>query len=262
MDARERRGARWRRRGPALAGALGLGLLVTACGTDAVVVPDAAQIPGLTATGNPEEVAVGVQILLLLTVLSLAPAFLVLMTSFTRIVIVLSFVRSAIGTQQVPPNQVLIGLALFLTLFTMSPTLEAVNRDAFQPYVRGEKSQSAALTAAEVHLRSFMLKHTREKDIALFVNLAREERPQTPDDLSLTVLVPAFALSELRTAFQMGIVVFIPFLVIDMVVSSTLMSMGMMMMPPSIVALPFKLLLFVMVDGWHLTIRSLLASFS
>ncbi|NPV06690.1 MAG: flagellar type III secretion system pore protein FliP [Anaerolineae bacterium] len=234
---------------------------MTACGTNAVVVPDPAQIPGLTATGDPQEVAIGVQILLLLTVLSLAPALLVLMTSFTRIVIVLSFVRSAIGTQQVPPNQVLIGLALFLTLFTMSPTLEALNRDAFEPFVRGEKSQQVALREAEAHLRRFMLRQTREKDIALFVNLAQAERPRTPDDLSLTVLVPAFALSELKTAFQMGILIFMPFLVIDMVVSSTLMSMGMMMMPPSIVALPFKLLLFVMVDGWHLTVSSLLASF-
>jgi flagellar biosynthetic protein FliP len=251
----------WGRRVATLAGLAMLALLASGCGTDTLVVPDPAEIPGFSAAESPQDVAVGVQVLVLLAVLSLAPAILVLMTSFTRIVIVLSFVRSAIGTQQVPPNQVLIGLALFLTLFSMAPTFEAVNRDALEPYLNGEVGQAEALEAAEGHMRDFMLRQTREKDIALFVQLSGAERPRTPEDLSLSVLVPAFALSELKTAFQMGVVVFLPFLVIDMVVASVLMSMGMMMLPPTIVALPFKLLLFVMVDGWHLTVQSLLASF-
>ena len=234
-----------------MAGLAMLALLASGCGTDTLVVPDPAEIPGFSAAESPQDVAVGVQVLVLLAVLSLAPAILVLMTRFTRMVIVLSFVRSAIGTQQVPPNQVLIGLALFLTLFSMAPTFEAVNRDALEPYLNGEVGQAEALEAAEGHMRDFMLRQTREKDIALFVQLSGAERPRTPEDLSLSVLVPAFALSELKTAFQMGVVVFLPFLVIDMVVASVLMSMGMMMLPPTIVALPFKLLLFVMVDGWH-----------
>ena len=240
-----------------------MGLLLSGCAPEGrVVVPDLAELPGLTSTSDPQEVATGVQLLLLLTVLSLAPAVLILMTSFTRIIIVLSFVRNAVGAPQIPPNQVLIGLALFLTLFSMSPTLEAIDREAVKPYLSGAVDQAEALRVAQEPLRDFMLRQTREKDIALLVQLSREERPASPADLSMAVLIPAFALSELRTAFQMGVLVLIPFLVIDMVVASALMSMGMMMLPPSIVAMPFKLLLFVMVDGWHLTISSLLASFA
>ncbi len=181
---------------------LGVALLLTGCaGEGPVVAPDLAQIPGLTATSDPQEVATGVQVMLLLTVLSLAPAILILTTSFTRIVIVLSFVRNAVGTQQIPPNQVLIGLALFLTLFSMSPTLEAMNNEAFQPYLKGEMGQPEAVAAAQLPLKDFMLRQTREKDIALFVQLSAAERPRTPQEVSLTVLIPAFAISELKTAF-------------------------------------------------------------
>ena len=242
---------------------LAAAMLLSGCAAagDQIAVPDLTAVPGLGANGDPQDVAVGVQLLLLLTVLSLAPAILIMMTSFTRIVIVLSFVRNAVGMQQVPPNQVLIGLALFLTLFSMSPTLEAVNGQALQPYLAGQMSQAQALEAAEQPVRDFMLRQTREKDVALFVFLSKAERPRSPEEVPMVALIPAFALSELKTAFQMGVVIFIPFLVIDMVISSTLMSMGMMMLPPSVVAMPFKLLLFVMVDGWHLTVRSLLASF-
>jgi len=239
-------------------------LLLTGCAAPdgQAALPDLTAVPGLAPNGDAQDVAVGIQLLLLLTVLSLAPAVLIMMTSFTRIVIVLSLLRNAIGLPGVPPNQVLLGLALFLTLFSMSPTLDQVNSRALQPYLAGEIGQSEALKAAEQPIRDFMLRQTREKDVALFVHLSRGERPKTAEDLPLSVLIPAFALSELKTAFQMGIIIFIPFLVMDMVVSSTLMSMGMMMLPPSIVSLPFKLLLFVMVDGWHLIIRSLLASFA
>lgn len=201
-------------------------------------------------------------IILLITVLSLAPAILVLMTSFTRIVIVLSFVRTSLGTQMMPPNQVLIGLALFMTLFVMSPTLATVNDVAVQPYIKGEMSQTEALDQAAVPMKEFMYKHTREKDLQLFLSYTKTERPSSYEDLSLSVLVPAFAISELKTAFQMGFMIFIPFLIIDIVVSSVLMGMGMMMLPPVMISLPFKILLFVLVDGWYLVVKSLLVSFN
>ncbi|USB32084.1 flagellar type III secretion system pore protein FliP [Paenibacillus sp. YPG26] len=200
-------------------------------------------------------------ILLLITILSVAPAILVLMTSFTRIVIVLGFVRSALGTQQMPPNQVLVGLALFLTLFVMSPTLSQINDVALQPYLKGELTQTAALEKAAVPMKKFMYTHTRNKDLQLFMSYTKTEKPQSYEDLPITVLVPAYAISELKTAFQMGFMIFIPFLIIDMVVSSTLMAMGMMMLPPVMISLPFKILLFVLVDGWYLVVKSLLASF-
>lgn len=211
---------------------------------------------------EPEQVVGSLQLLLLLTVLTLVPAILVLMTSFTRIVVVLSFVRSALATQQTPPNQVLIGLALFLTVFIMAPVFQEVNEKALQPYLAGNLTQEEALSAGALPLREFMFRQTREKDLALFINMANEERPQTKEDVALYVLVPAFVISELKTAFQMGFLLFLPFLVIDMVVASTLMSMGMFMLPPIMVSLPFKLLLFVMVDGWHLVVKSLVESFA
>ncbi|MCL5677313.1 MAG: flagellar type III secretion system pore protein FliP [Firmicutes bacterium] len=216
---------------------------------------------GIDAATSPREVATSLQILAILTILSLAPAILVLMTSFTRIVVVLGFVRSALGTQQAPPNQVLIGLALFLTFFVMAPVYNQVNRDALQPYVSGRLDQAAALARAEVPLRDFMLRQTREKDLALFVDAAGLPQPRQPQDLPMQVVVPAFAISELKTAFQIGFVIYIPFIVIDMVVATTLMSMGIMMLPPMMISLPFKILLFVMVDGWHLVVQSLLTSF-
>ncbi|GGA39625.1 flagellar type III secretion system pore protein FliP [Paenibacillus physcomitrellae] len=200
-------------------------------------------------------------ILLLVTVLSVAPAILVLMTSFTRIVVVLGFVRSSLGTQQAPPNQVLVGLALFMTLFIMSPTLSEVNQVALQPYLKGEISQTDALEKAAVPMKQFMYKHTRNKDLQLFLSYTKMEQPKAVEDIPITVLVPAYAISELKTAFQMGFMIYIPFLIIDIVVSSTLMAMGMMMLPPVMISLPFKILLFVLVDGWYLVVKSLLESF-
>ncbi|HHV43431.1 MAG TPA: flagellar type III secretion system pore protein FliP [Firmicutes bacterium] len=201
------------------------------------------------------------EILGVLTLLSLAPALLITLTSFTRIVIVLSFVRSAMGTQQLPPNQVIIGMALFLTFFVMAPVGQEINDLALQPYLAGELSLSEAYDAAVKPLRDFMFSFTREQDLAVFVELAGIEELWDEDDVPTYVLVPAFMVSELRTAFQLGFLLFIPFLVIDMIVASTLMSMGMMMLPPVIISLPFKLLLFVLADGWNLVIRSLLLTY-
>jgi len=183
-------------------------------------------------------------------------------TSFTRIVIVLSFTRNAMATQQIPPNQVIIGLALFLTFFVMQPTMAQINETAVQPYLEGEIEQEEALLIGAEPLKSFMYYHTRERDLALFVNMSGMVQPETQSDIPLHVLVPAFVISELKTAFQMGFMLYVPFLVVDMVVASTLMSMGMFMLPPVIVSMPFKLLLFILVDGWHLVVRSLLESFN
>ncbi len=211
--------------------------------------------------GNPEGMVGFLQMLLFLAALSLVPAFIVLMTSFTRIVVVLSFVRSALATHQIPPNQVLIGLALFMTVFVMYPTWEQVNEQAIQPYLEGEITQEEAWEEAKAPLTDFMFYQTREKDLSLFINISGMELPEDKYDVPLHVLVPSFVISELKTAFQMGFILFIPFLIIDMVVASTLMSMGMFMLPPVIISLPFKILLFVLVDGWHLVVKSLLESF-
>lgn len=210
---------------------------------------------------SPQEVVDTLRLLVVLTILTLAPAILVLMTSFTRIIVVLSFVRNALSTQQTPPNQVLIGLALFMTFFIMTPVYQEIKTQAIDPYLAETISQEEALARASKPLKEFMFKQTREKDLALFVNMADMERPQNKEDIPLSVLVPAFVISELKTAFQMGFLIFVPFLVIDMVVASTLMSMGMFMLPPVMISLPFKILLFVMVDGWHLVVKSLLESF-
>ncbi|HEX2922769.1 MAG TPA: flagellar type III secretion system pore protein FliP [Chloroflexota bacterium] len=211
---------------------------------------------------DPRDLSVALQVVVLLTILSLAPALLVMVTSFTRIIVVLGFIRTALGVPQMPPNQVMIGLGLFLTLFVMMPTFDRVNQDAVQPYMQGSLSQEVAMENAQKPLREFMMKQTREKDLALFLEISHQERPNTPDDVPTHVIIPAFVISELKTAFQMGFIIFIPFLVIDMVISSTLMSMGMMMLPPAMISLPFKLLLFVMVDGWYLVVGSLVKSFS
>lgn len=210
---------------------------------------------------NPQDVALSLQILALLTVLSLAPAILILMTSFTRIIVVFSFLRNALATQQMPPNQVLIGLALFLTFFIMTPVWTDINQNALQPYLNGEISQEEAFNNAQQPLREFMIRQTREKDLALFVNLSGMPRPNSVDDVPLSAIIPAFAISELKTAFTIGFILYIPFIVIDMVVASTLMSMGMMMLPPMMISLPFKLLLFILVDGWNLVVQTLLMSF-
>lgn len=213
------------------------------------------------ANSDPAAVSTSVKMLLLLTVLSLAPAILILMTSFARIIIVLSFVRTALATQQMPPNQVLVGLALFLTFFIMAPVLQQVNEEALTPLFDEEITLDEAYDRASVPFKEFMSKHTRQKDLELFMRYNQMERPDTIEEIPLTMIVPAFALSEIKTAFQMGFMIFIPFLVIDMIVASVLMSMGMMMLPPVMISLPFKILLFVLVDGWYLIIQSLLQSF-
>jgi len=215
----------------------------------------------VTNTDNPGEVVDTLKLLTLLTVLSLAPAFLVMMTSFTRIVIVLSFVRSALGTQQLPPNQILIGLALFLTFFTMYPTYQQINQQAIVPYSANQIGQTEFMNRASGPLREFMLKQTREKDLLLFINMSQAEPPASQDEVAMSTLIPAFAISELKTAFQMGFYIFLPFLVIDIVVASTLMSMGMFMVSPVMISLPFKVLLFVVTDGWYLVVKSLMESF-
>ncbi|MFC0271307.1 flagellar type III secretion system pore protein FliP [Metabacillus herbersteinensis] len=210
---------------------------------------------------DPENVSTSVQLLLLLTVLSIAPSILILMTCFTRIIIVLSFVRTSLATQSMPPNQILIGISLFLTFFIMAPTFTEVNEQALTPLFNEEIQLEEAYERAAIPFKEFMSKHTRQKDLALFLNYAGIERPETVQDIPLTALVPAFAISEIKTAFQIGFMIFIPFLVIDMVVASVLMSMGMMMLPPVMISLPFKILLFVLVDGWYLVVKSLLQSF-
>ncbi len=204
---------------------------------------------------------VALEIVLLMTVLSLAPALLVLLTSFTRIVIVFGFLRQALGTHTMPSNQILVGLALFLTVVVMSPVAQRINDEALQPYLREELTPELALEKASVPLKQFMLSQVREKDVALMLDLTHREAPDAPQDLPLLVVVPSFILGELKMAFQMGFVLFLPFLVIDMVVASVLMSMGMMMLPPVLISLPFKVLLFVLVDGWYLIVQSLVASF-
>lgn len=233
--------------------------------TDIIFATPNILIPGIDlnigSSNDPGDVAVTLQLLLLLTVLSLAPAILIMMTSFTRIIVVLSFVRTSLATQTMPPNQVLIGLALFLTFFVMSPVFADINENALQPYLAEEMTQQEALETAIVPIKEFMGQHTREKDLVLFLRYHEVESPQSIQDIPLTALVPAFMISELKTAFQIGFMIFIPFLMIDMIVSSILMSMGMMMLPPVMISLPFKILLFVLVDGWYLVVQSLLLSF-
>lgn len=210
---------------------------------------------------EPEKVSTLIQLLVLLTVLSLGPAILLMVTSFTRIVIVFSLLRHALGTQTMPPNQVIIGLSLFLTFFIMSPVFNRVNDEALKPYYEEKISGEQAFEKAATPVKNFMLKQVREKDLALFIKIANEKRPAKREDVSLTTLIPAFAISELKTAFQIGFMIYLPFLILDMVVASVLLSMGMMMLPPIMVSLPFKLLLFVLVDGWYLIVGSLVQSF-
>ena len=222
-------------------------------------------IPGINISvnpaDNPEQVATTLQIVFLLTVLTLAPALLIMTTSFTRFVIVLSFLRQAIGTPQTPSNQIIIGISLFLTLFVMMPVYEEVNSMALEPYLDERMSQEEFLDTATVPIKRFMQKYTREKDLALFVKIAKIPRPKNIDEIPVWVVIPAFVLSELKTAFQIGFLLYVPFLVIDMVIASILMAMGMMMMPPIMISLPFKLMLFVLVDGWHLILGSMVKSF-
>lgn len=203
-----------------------------------------------------------VQIMVMLTLLSFIPAILISMTCFTRLIVVFHFLRQALGTQEAPNNQVIIGLSLFLTMFVMAPVMTRINKEALQPMLAGQITQTEAIERALVPMRAYMLKHTRERDLALFIKIANDTMPNSPDDVATTTLVPAYMISELKTAFQIGFVLFIPFLVIDLAVSSVLLSMGMMQLPPVVVSMPLKILLFVMVDGWYLIIGSLVKSLS
>jgi flagellar biosynthetic protein FliP len=216
---------------------------------------------GLGQADSPEKVSTLLQLLFLLTVLSLAPAIIVMMTSFTRIAIVLSLVRTALGTQQMPPNQILVGLSLLLTFFIMTPVFNQVNKEALKPYLAEKITQQEALQKALKPIRAFMLKQTRKKDLALFIDVSKIKKPGNYDEIPTIVLMSSFVISELKTAFQIGFVIYIPFLVIDMVVASILLSMGMMMLPPFMVSLPFKLMLFVLIDGWNILIGSMIKSF-
>jgi flagellar biosynthetic protein FliP len=215
----------------------------------------------IDGTKKPADVAVTLQIVFLITILTLAPSILVMMTSFVRIIIVMSFLRRAIGTQTMPPDQVLVGLSLFLTLFIMMPVFTQINDKALQPYLAQEIEWKVALKNAELPIRNFMLRQVSEKDVALFVRLSKMAPPRNVDDLPIHVIVPAFMTSELKTSFIIGFVLYIPFLVIDMIVASVLMSMGMMMLPPILISMPFKIILFVLIDGWHLVVRQLVVSF-
>lgn len=216
---------------------------------------------GFKTTDNPTEVVSAIRLLLMMTVLTLAPAILIMMTGFTRIIIVLSFLRQALGVNQMPPNQLLVGLSLFLTFFVMGPAFEDINKNCLQPYVAGKINQDQAIEAGLAPLRKFMFNQTRPQDLSLFLKLSKVEAPKTRADVPTIVLVPAFVVSELKTAFMIGFIIFLPFLVIDIVASSVLMAMGMMMLPPVVISLPFKIMLFVLVDGWGLLIGSMVKSF-
>jgi flagellar biosynthesis protein FliP len=220
-------------------------------------------LPGITFTGSggPEDVTTALEIVALLTVLTLAPSILIMLTCFTRVLIVLSFLRQAIGAPQMPPNQIITGLALFLTVFIMAPVGQEIHRTAVGPYLNKQIKSTQAVERGWTPLRAFLLKHTRERDLGLMVELGRGPRPDKPEDVTAQALIPAFVISELRTSFQLAFVIFVPFLVIDMVVASVLMSMGMLMLPPVMISLPIKILLFVLADGWHLIVRSLVLSY-
>ena len=217
---------------------------------------------GMQNISTPQEFTQGVQILILLTILTLAPSIIIMTTAFIRIVIVLSLTRQAIGTTTLPPNQVIVGLALILTFFVMSPTLSKINETAYQPYMKNVITQQQALDNSLVPIRDFMFKQTHEEELALFVKLSKIQKPKTKKDVPTYVLIPSFVLSELKTAFKIGFVIFLPFLVIDLVVASVLVSMGMMFLPPTTIAMPFKLIMFVMVDGWFLITKSLIEGFA
>lgn len=239
--------------------------LVVAMVTASVAAAEPQALPtisiGMGKLSKPGDMAVVLQIFFIMTILSLAPGLLIMTTSFTRIVVVLSFLRTAMGTQQAPSNQIVISLSLFLTFFVMSPVWQQVNTQALQPYKEQTISQEQAITRGVAPLRKFMLAQTREKDLGLFLGLSKLPRPKNQDDIPILTLIPAFIISELRTSFQIGFLIYIPFIVVDMVVASVLMSMGMMMLPPVMISLPFKILLFVLVDGWGLVIGSLVKSF-
>ncbi len=247
--------------------AISLMMLLT-CSCSSQNIPFPSVDVNMKTADNPQEVAVSIQVLILLTILSLAPSILIMMTSFTRIIIILSFLRNALGTQQMPPNQVLIGLALFLSLFIMNPVLQDINENAYQPYLAEEVTFEEAIETTSITIKEFMvgqiMDKNRDKDLAFFIKLSGAQTPTTPEslpELPLGTIVPAFLISELTIAFKIGFLIYIPFLVIDMIVASTLMSMGMMMLPPIMISLPFKILLFIMIDGWNLITQSIVGSF-
>lgn len=216
---------------------------------------------GLEEATSPGDFSLTIQILLMMTILSLAPSILIMMTSFTRLVIVFHFLRSALATQTVPSNQILVSMALFMTFFIMRPVFTEINQNAIQPYLQEELTQMEALDKASKPIKAFMLKQTREKDLGLFVDLRGGDKPTSTEELKITTLIPAFIISELKTAFQIGFLLYLPMLIIDMIVASVLLSMGMMMLPPIMISMPFKILLFVLVDGWYLTVESLVRGF-
>lgn len=233
---------------------------VHATTTENVPIPISFDL-NVSSSEDGKDVVSSLQILFILTIISLAPSILIMMTSFTRIIVVLHFVRSAIGTQQTPPNQILIGLALFITIFIMSPVFTQVNEEALKPYSAGEISQDEAIKIGMAPIREFMFEQVNDKDLALFIDLSKIENVSNHDDIPTSTLIPAFIISELRAAFIIGFLIYIPFIVIDMVVASTLMSMGMMMLPPVMISMPFKILLFILADGWSLVIRELVKTF-
>jgi flagellar biosynthesis protein FliP len=263
----------WQRRG-SMKFALGLGAFILLGGSAwAAEAGRTSYLPGTSGltlpslslsfanSQKPADVVSVLRIVMMLTVLTLAPAILIMMTSFTRIVVVLGFVRQALGTQQTPPNQLIVGLALFLSFFVMAPTWKQISANAVEPYMAEKIDQQTAFDRAEAPLREFMFNQTREKDLELFLSLSKEAKPQNRTGVPTYVLIPAFVISELKTAFQIGFMIYLPFLVLDMVVASVLMAMGMMMLPPVVISLPFKLLLFVLVDGWDLIVGSIVKSF-
>ncbi len=236
-----------------------VGVLLINCVEAAPIIPSVNVEVG--TADNPEQVASTLQVIGVLTLATIAPAILMMTTSFVRIVVIIGFLRNALATQNVPPNQVVVSLAIFLTFYIMAPYWSQANDNGLQPYLAGQISQEEAIDNVLEPMREFMFRQTRESDLALFVNLSDAERPETQEDVSTLVLIPAFMISELKTAFQIGFMLYVPFIVIDMIVATTLMSMGMMMLPPVMISLPFKILLFVMIDGWHLLIRSIIVSF-
>lgn len=242
-------------------------ILVASCvlGFSYAAVAQSVTVPSVNfsmkSTSNPKEIVSAIQIILLLTILTLAPAILILMTSFTRIIIVFSFLRQALGTQQMPPNQLLVGMSLFLTFFIMQPVFTTINTEALQPYMANQMSQEVAIEKALTPIRKFMFSQTRDSDLELFLKLGKIKNPKTRADVPTTVLIPSFVISELKTAFQIGFIIYLPFLVIDIIVASVLMALGMMMLPPVIISLPFKIMVFVLVDGWTLIVGSMIKSF-
>lgn len=236
-----------------------VGVAVDALAAGGVVVPNISF--GVKEAKNPDDVVGVIQVIFILTILSLAPSILIMVSSFTRTIVVLGFLRQALGTQQMPPMQVLTALAIFLTFFIMAPTMDKINEQALKPYQDGTITFSQALKGAEAPLRDFMFKQTRQTDLALFLNIMKQNKPMNKDDVPTRALIPAFMISELKTSFQIGFILFIPFLIIDMVVASVLLSMGMMMLPPVMISLPFKIMLFVLADGWNLLVGSIVKGF-